>query len=284
MPKTQKSPEELQKLLTPVSGRELDALVSEIVGESNAAHEESLTPETPLFLQAAEARAAASGVTVDRLLADYTARVKASNYPTLDCLLPDEVQRVSEGGTLSDEQRKHVSSCEPCNNLLVAARLSPNRRELLMSDVETISEPPFTDDQDVLAETAANRDSATSQDEDLVGTSRGIREVLQQVQRIAAVDANVLVEGETGTGKELVARAIHRSSARRTGPLVVVNCAALPSALLDDELFGHERGAFSGGQTRKVGRFELAEGGTLFLTEIAEYLPLKALCSCLTGT
>ena len=106
--------------------------------------------------------------------------------------------------------------------------------------------------------------------EEIAGTSAAIRNVLEEVERVAATDATVIVYGETGTGKELIARAIHRRSPRKAGPLVNINCAAIPSGLLESELFGHERGAFTGALTRREGRFELAHGGTLFLDEIGE--------------
>jgi PAS domain S-box-containing protein len=106
-----------------------------------------------------------------------------------------------------------------------------------------------------------------------VGVSPGVRRVLRSVDQVAATDATVLVTGETGTGKELVARAIHARSRRRDAPLVKVNCAAIPATLIESDLFGHERGAFTGAVGRKIGRFELAHGGTLFLDEIGE-LPL----------
>jgi transcriptional regulator with GAF, ATPase, and Fis domain len=94
--------------------------------------------------------------------------------------------------------------------------------------------------------------------------------VLHDVEKVAATDASVLVLGETGTGKELVARAIHQASARRDGPLVRLNCAAIPAALIESELFGHEKGAFTGATERREGRFSLADGGTIFLDEIGE--------------
>ena len=94
--------------------------------------------------------------------------------------------------------------------------------------------------------------------------------LLDQIAQVATTDSTVLVMGETGTGKELVARAVHRQSRRRDKPLVIVNCAALPATLVETELFGHERGAFTGATSRRTGRFELADRGTLFLDEVGE--------------
>ena len=106
--------------------------------------------------------------------------------------------------------------------------------------------------------------------EEIVGQSPMLLDVLEKVNRVAKTDATVLISGETGTGKELIARAIHSASHRRDKPLIKVNCAGLPSALIESELFGHEKGAFSGAISRRSGRFELAHGGTIFLDEISE--------------
>jgi formate hydrogenlyase transcriptional activator len=108
----------------------------------------------------------------------------------------------------------------------------------------------------------------------IVGNSAALRRVLGNVRVVAPTDATVLVNGETGTGKELIAEAIHKCSKRSKGPFVKVNCAAIPTNLLESELFGHERGAFTGAIARRVGRFELASGGTVFLDEIGE-MPLE---------
>ena len=110
--------------------------------------------------------------------------------------------------------------------------------------------------------------------EDIVGKSDAINYVFFKVEQIAGTDTNVLILGETGTGKELVARAVHGSSLRKKRTLVKMNCAALPSNLIESELFGHEKGAFTGAQSRRLGRFEVADGATLFLDEIGE-LPLE---------
>jgi len=110
--------------------------------------------------------------------------------------------------------------------------------------------------------------------EDIVGTSGALRRVLHQVETVAPTDATVLIYGETGTGKELIARAIHNLSQRRAHAFVKLNCAAIPTGLLESELFGHERGAFTGAVTQRIGRFELANRGTIFLDEIGE-IPLE---------
>jgi len=113
----------------------------------------------------------------------------------------------------------------------------------------------------------------TSMFEEIVGVSAPLRSVLSQVSRVAPTDSTVLITGETGTGKELVARAIHKLSRRSARPLVSVNCAAIPSSLIASELFGHEKGAFTGAAQRRQGRFELADGGTIFLDEVGELPP-----------
>src|SRR6202140_3499188 len=108
----------------------------------------------------------------------------------------------------------------------------------------------------------------------IVGNSDALRRVLDMVRVVAPTDATVLINGETGTGKELIAEAIHKGSDRSSGPLVKVNCAAIPAGLLESELFGHERGAYTGAVARGIGRFERAHRGTLFLDEIGD-LPLE---------
>jgi formate hydrogenlyase transcriptional activator len=109
---------------------------------------------------------------------------------------------------------------------------------------------------------------------EIIGESGALKRVLEQVETVAATDSTVLILGETGTGKELVARAIHNLSARRDRNFVSANCAAIPTGLLESELFGHERGAFTGAVTREIGRFEMADKGSMFLDEVGD-MPLE---------
>src|SRR5271165_5309992 len=112
--------------------------------------------------------------------------------------------------------------------------------------------------------------AALAHPSDIIGQSAAMKHVFDAIETVAPTDATVLVTGESGTGKELVARAIHAGSPRRFHPLVVIHCGALTETLLESELFGHEKGAFTGAQYRKKGKFEIAEGGTVFLDEIGD--------------
>jgi transcriptional regulator with GAF, ATPase, and Fis domain len=109
--------------------------------------------------------------------------------------------------------------------------------------------------------------------EEVIGTSSALQMVLARAAKVAPTDSTVLIMGETGTGKELIARAIHKRSKRSERPFISVNCAAVPSSLIMSELFGHEKGAFTGAVQRRLGRFELAEGGTIFLDEVGDLPP-----------
>ena len=122
---------------------------------------------------------------------------------------------------------------------------------------------------------AEPRASGPDQTDLLVGRCAAMQEVYKSIGRVAAQNATVLIRGESGTGKELIARAIYQHSPRKEGKFLAVNCAAIPEALLESELFGHEKGAFTGAETRKIGKFEQCSGGTLFLDEIGDMTPLS---------
>jgi formate hydrogenlyase transcriptional activator len=120
---------------------------------------------------------------------------------------------------------------------------------------------------------AGDQDRNPRRFEQIIGNSPALEAVLEQVERVAPTDSTVLIQGETGTGKELIARAIHNLSVRCGCPFVKLNCAAIPFDLLESDLFGHERGAFTGAIAQKIGRFELADKGTLFLDEVGDIPP-----------
>jgi formate hydrogenlyase transcriptional activator len=123
---------------------------------------------------------------------------------------------------------------------------------------------------------SADKDATPRRFEQIIGSSPALEAVLEQVEQVAPTDSTVLVQGETGTGKELIARAIHNLSSRCGRPFIKLNCAAIPFDLLESELFGHEKGAFTGAIAQKIGRFELADKGTLFLDEVGDIpLPLQ---------
>jgi len=142
--------------------------------------------------------------------------------------------------------------------------------------IPTVNHPPsFEIENSALAKAAFDSNELSGSGlPRIIGNSDALQKVLGMVQMVAPTDATVLINGETGTGKELIAEAIHKCSNRSKGPFVKVNCAAIPAGLLESELFGHERGAFTGAVTRSIGRFERANRGTLFLDEIGD-LPLE---------
>jgi two-component system nitrogen regulation response regulator NtrX len=153
-------------------------------------------------------------------------------------------------------------------------------RALKMGAYDFIEKPPTIErtllavhhaleEQRLLRENRALRQHIERQYE-IVGQSRAIQEILRQIESVAPSHGRVLIRGESGTGKELIARAIHRASLRREKPFVEVNCAAIPEELIESELFGHEKGAFTGAATKRRGKFELADGGTIFLDEVGD--------------
>src|SRR6202163_4144156 len=144
-----------------------------------------------------------------------------------------------------------------------------------MASIAVIMADPKQSEKRLKHESVALREEIDKRSmcDEIVGSSGALQKVLSLVSKVAPTDATVLVTGETGTGKELVARAIHRRSHRSSRAFVCVNCAAVPRDLIASELFGHEKGSFTGALQRRVGRFELAEGGTIFLDEVGELLP-----------
>jgi DNA-binding NtrC family response regulator len=149
----------------------------------------------------------------------------------------------------------------------LAKPVDPDHLQLLVS--RALEQRRLLTDYRLLKEEAAARRGG----QNIIGDSQALRQVMTAIDRAAGTDTTVLLEGESGTGKELCARAVHNASARANGPFVAINCAAIPDNLLEAELFGYERGAFTGATQRKIGKFEMAQRGTIFLDEIGE-MPL----------
>ncbi|MEQ1878324.1 MAG: sigma-54 dependent transcriptional regulator, partial [Bdellovibrionia bacterium] len=163
--------------------------------------------------------------------------------------LSDAVEAIKHGAY--DYVEKPVQS----EKLVSIVRKSVEAREMVTG--LAMSSPIFDDDVD----------------SEFVGASQQMRKVFDLIYRLGRVDTTVMIRGENGTGKELVARAIHYNSARKEGSFIAINCGAIPESLMESELFGHERGAFTGATERKIGKFQVANNGTLFLDEIAELRP-----------
>ena len=207
------------------------------------------------------------------------------NTPESSERLPRTEIRINIGNGINDSERK-VRIYAAMNVVLEFVRTAKLRdSELPVSDGTMHLEARATLQSAVqelellrerlYRENLALRDEVdrVSMFEEIVGTSPALKAALSRVIKVAATDSTVLITGETGTGKELVARAIHRRSARASRAFVSVNCAAIPRDLIASELFGHERGAFTGATQQRLGRFELANGGTLFLDEVGDLPP-----------
>lgn len=190
-------------------------------------------------------------------------------------LTPPEFHSLDE---IAHEERLRLGTSTPYEKELI--RKDGTRVRVLVSSalvrlspfqwITFVQNPQVMDQVDESLEEVTE---ATNQFEGIVGKSAPVRRMLGQVEVVAPTGTTVLIQGETGTGKELIARAIHEASPRKAYPFVVLNCAAIPSGLLESELFGHERGAFTGALTQKIGRFEMANRGTIFLDEVGD-MPL----------
>jgi formate hydrogenlyase transcriptional activator len=185
-------------------------------------------------------------------------------YTALDELAHEEGLRF---GACTPYEKKLIRKDETLVPVLVATavlKLAPFRWITFVQDLRERDRLESIDDED----------PDLKQDyEEIVGSSAALKRVLQQAEMVAPTDATVLILGETGTGKELIARAVHRLSPRKGLPFITLNCAAIPTGLLESELFGYERGAFTGALSQKIGRFEMAHRGTLFLDEVGD-IPL----------
>ncbi|MGA3189717.1 MAG: sigma 54-interacting transcriptional regulator [Bryobacteraceae bacterium] len=187
-----------------------------------------------------------------------------AEYFPLDELAHEEGLRFGACTPFEKELIRKDGRRVPVLVMTAVLKLSPFRWITFVQDLRERNRMESLDEEDV---------DLTQAFEEIVGTSAATKKVLRQVAVVAPTDATVLILGETGTGKELVARAVHRLSPRRNCPFITLNCAAIPTGLLESELFGYERGAFTGALSQKIGRFEMAHRGTLFLDEVGD-IPL----------
>jgi len=229
-----------------------------------------------------------SNVLMNKRWADYTG-LSATGLSWQDAVHPDDfgMHSFAKGVPFQDEVRLRSTDGEYRRFSVAGIPLRDEKGNILkwygtLLDIEdrkraedtlqrTFDEIKRLKDQ-LCRENVALREEIdrTSMFEEIVGASPALKVVLARIAKVAPTDSTVLITGETGTGKELVARAIHKRSPRSSRAFVSVNCAAIPAALIGSELFGHEKGAFTGAHQRRLGRFELAEGGTIFLDEIGE--------------
>ena len=222
------------------------------------------------------------------IFADPVDALKSIKAGTFDCIITDFKMPGMDGVTLLKEAR--AAGCEASVILMTAFGTIGSAVEAMRLGAYDYIQKPFDADQLCLVvdralqnatlrwENEALKRSLTDGDErKLIGESPLMRVLRQTIERVAPSSNTVLIQGESGTGKELVARAVHRASPRAERPMLCLNCAALSASLMESELFGHERGAFTGADRARKGRFELADGGTLLLDEVSEIpLPLQA--------
>ena len=196
-----------------------------------------------------------------KILSDVVEQLKSPSTPRPHVWIPGGLEAIRNGSeTLPLEATLSMSTSHRRRFYTVILR-NVNERHQATKQIQQL-----TQQTEYLKEEL----KAVHNFDEIIGSSKAIVSLLRDVERVAATAASVLILGETGTGKELIARAIHNASKRRDKPLIKVNCAALPSTLIESELFGHERGSFTGATAKRVGRFQLAEGGTIFLDEVGE--------------
>lgn len=204
-----------------------------------------------------------TGYSREEVIGKYCWEIFQSNKCKLSCPL----RRALDSGQSSMDQEVRIVSKEGKRQaMLVNTNVLRDRSGLVMGAVETFR--PLTGKMDFPEGVEFQHSFA-----DIVGQSESMQHLFSMIPDVAKSDANVLICGESGTGKDILARAIHSHSLRSTGPFVAVNCSALAESLLESELFGHEKSAFTGADRNKIGRFEMAQGGTIFLDEIGELRP-----------
>jgi len=181
-----------------------------------------------------------------------------------DAILCDVKQKIGPFVIALEEQRIHIP--------VIACGIGTDSRAAVKAIQDGAKEYlPLPPDAELIAAVLA---AVTEDQDDMIGQDEAVKNVLKLADRIAPSDATILITGESGTGKEVMSRYIHKKSKRKDGPFIAVNCAAIPENLLESELFGHEKGAFTGAAARRIGKFEEANGGTILLDEVTEMHPL----------
>ena len=199
------------------------------------------------------------------ILEDVLAQLKSPVRQRQHVWIPAGLEAIRTGGqTVPLEATLSLSTSDQRQFYTVILR-NVNERQEAMRQIQQLSEQ---------TEYLKDELKSVHNFDEIIGASEVMKNLLRDVERVAVTDASVLILGETGTGKELIARAVHNASKRRDKPLVKVNCAALPATLIESELFGHERGSFTGATAKRAGRFQLADDGSIFLDEVGE-LPLE---------
>ena len=218
----------------------------------------------------------------DRGGALITLRAEHPELVSLDLGLPPHPDAAEEGLKALDEIMKAAPDTKVVvltgngdrENAIRAVQLGAfdyNQKPIQLNELKVVLQrAAYLKTLEAESEKSLRASETTTRFEDILGNAPAMREIFTVVTRVAKTDATVLIQGESGTGKELLARAIHSNGARRTRPFVAINCGAIPETLLESELFGHEKGAYTGAHIQRKGKLEMADGGTLFLDEIGE--------------